>query len=68
MANDFLEGEKMISWLIENKEWIFSGIGIFIIGFIIQKTSGNKLQIGGKNTKNLMADGDININTDNKKK
>lgn len=27
--------EKILEWLYENKEWIFSGIGVAIIGYIL---------------------------------
>jgi hypothetical protein len=27
--------ENIISWILENKQWIFSGIGVFIISGIV---------------------------------
>lgn len=46
----------MIEYLIDNKEWIFSGIGVFVItmlaSFILQKkNSVNKVKIKGSNNK-----------------
>jgi hypothetical protein len=29
----------MIQWLINNKEWVFSGIGVFVLGFFVYKRS-----------------------------
>jgi len=26
--------EKLLSFILENKEWLFSGVGVFIIGII----------------------------------
>ena len=31
-----------MNWIIENKEWIFSGIGVLIIGTILNYFSDNK--------------------------
>mgnify|MGYP001350267401 CR=1 FL=1 len=58
----------MLSWFINNKEWIFSGIGIFILGLFIRRAFKNKVQRSGKNSINLMADRDINYNSATKKK
>ncbi|WP_209403715.1 LPXTG cell wall anchor domain-containing protein [Pseudozobellia sp. WGM2] len=56
-----------MDWIIENKDWLFSGLGISIIGFgyyLIRRKKRNKeqMQKGGKNSTNLQAGGDININ------
>ena len=29
--------EQIINWIIENKEWLFSGLGITIISFVVKK-------------------------------
>lgn len=29
--------EQIINWIIENKEWLFSGLGITIIAFVVKK-------------------------------
>ena len=31
--------EQIINWVIENKEWLFSGLGITIIAFVVKKLS-----------------------------
>lgn len=56
-----------MDWIIENKEWLFSGVGISIIGliyYLIVKNKRNKVQKqkAGKNSTNVQAGGDININ------
>ena len=55
-----------MQWIIDNKEWIFSGIGIFIISLIVgffgkkQQTS-KQIQKSGPNSTNYQAGGDIKI-------
>ena len=65
-----------MEWLTNNKEWFFSGVGVFILGLIItffswlfrkkQKSENNTnvsmKQKGGKNSKNYQSNGDMTIN------
>lgn len=65
-----------MDWIIDNKEWFFSGVGVFILGLIItffswlfrkrQKPDDNisvsMKQKGGKNSKNYQSNGDMTIN------
>jgi hypothetical protein len=59
-------------WIIDNKEWVFSGIGVFllslIIGFFINKSRNLKSrsvviqnQKSGKCSTNYQSGHDINI-------
>lgn len=44
-----------MNWILENKEWIFSGIGVAIIGYLIKlfmKKRSSKKQINKNNSKN----------------
>lgn len=57
-----------MNWLIENKEWVFSGVGVFVLGLVItflarrQKAGSQKqTQKSGSNSTNYQAGGDINI-------
>ncbi|MGP7733482.1 hypothetical protein [Oceanimonas smirnovii] len=54
-----------MSWLIENKEWVFSGIGVSVLFFVLslfKKNFGSKqVQKSGANSTNYQAGGDINI-------
>jgi len=55
-----------MQWIIENKEWIFSGAGIFAISllagfFIKRKSTTTQAQKAGNNSTNYQAAGDINI-------
>jgi len=59
--------EKM-EWFLENREWIFSGIGVFILslllGILIKNKYTNKIvqkQKSGKDSTNIQAARDINI-------
>lgn len=57
-----------MQWIIDNKEWIFSGAGVFILSLIIgliikRKSSSNQVQKSGAKSTNYQAGGDINIGT-----
>lgn len=58
-----------MNWIIENKEWVFSGIGVFVISTIIGvffcRKSSKQIQKSGDNSKNYQASGDINIGINN---
>ena len=56
-----------MDWIIENKEWVFSGIGVFVLGLIISliarkgKNKSMKMnQKSGSNSKNIQIGGDFN--------
>ena len=47
-----------MNWIIENKEWIFSGIGIFLLGLVfrllLKSGGGSRFSIrSGKNSTNI---------------
>lgn len=55
-----------MQWIFNNKEWVFSGIGVFvltvIVGFFFKKKSSiTQTQKSGKNSTNYQAGGDIKI-------
>lgn len=55
-----------MQWLIDNKEWIFSGIGVFALSLIIglifrKKNSINQHQKSGAHSRNYQAGGDMKI-------
>lgn len=60
-----------MSWLIENKEWIFSGIGVSLIAFVLSFFNKSKQlkqsQRSGSNCKNYQAGDDIKIGHDDDK-
>lgn len=53
-----------MNWLIENKEWIFSGIGVTIVvgilGFVFKRKSKSESNIGSNNTNTNNATNTIN--------
>lgn len=64
-----------MEWLINNKEWLFSGVlisvPIALISFFAarrKKESSNKkmVQKGGKNSRNIQIGGDVEIGKDRK--
>ncbi|MBV7414526.1 hypothetical protein [Aeromonas sp. sif2433] len=60
-----------MSWLLENKEWVFSGVGVSVVVFIFSIFKKNselkQTQKSGKSSKNYQAGGDINIGKKNDK-
>ena len=57
--------------IINNKEWVFSGIGVFILGLIVTlltKKNSNKIsqkQKSGNNSTNIQAGGNVVFNKKN---
>ncbi len=54
----------MIDWLIANVKWVFSGIGVFVISFILILLKGSKNktnQIMKNSNDNIQAGGDVTI-------
>lgn len=67
----------MIQWIIDNKDWVFSGIGvtvvtIFLSLFLKHKrkdvTKIDNIQIGGSNSTNYQSKGDMYFGESNDKK
>lgn len=57
----------MIEWLVENKEWIFSGAGVAIIAWILNVIYGKshrrvtQMQQSGNDSVNIQAGDNVNI-------
>ena len=60
-----------MEWITENMKWIFSGIGVFAIGILInifrRKKSKNlsQKQKSGNNSTNIQIGGNVEINKKN---
>ena len=60
-----------MEWFMENMKWIFSGIGIFVIGLFInvlkRKKSKNisQKQKSGNNSINIQISGNVEVNKKN---
>jgi len=54
----------MIEYLLDNKEWIFSGGGVAIISWLIFRNSNSSKmsQKSGKNSTNVQVGGDFTMN------
>jgi hypothetical protein len=54
-----------MNWIIENKEWLFSGVAIAVplavAGWFASDKKNKQVQKGGKNSTNIQAGGHINI-------
>lgn len=60
-----------MDWIIQNKEWLFSGIAIALplalIGWLIKsRLTKKQIQKSGKNSTNIQVGGNININSKDK--
>jgi len=53
----------VIEYIIDNKEWIFSGIGVAVISwFLLRKSTGSNMsQKGGKGSTNIQVGGDFSV-------
>ncbi|EOW9174421.1 hypothetical protein [Vibrio cholerae] len=58
-----------MTWLIENKEWVFSGIGVFIVSIIFayffKKYNANNIRQSiksGKSSNNIQTSGNVTVN------
>jgi len=59
-----------MEWIFENKEWLFSGIGIFVLsvfGWLIRTINGqsSQNQKSGNNSNNIQVGKTLNINRTN---
>lgn len=58
-------------WLLKNKDWIFSGIGVSIIGifasWLFRRNKSSQTQKAGNNSANYQAGGDIKVGGKNDK-
>lgn len=47
--------EQFLTWILNNTEWVFSGIGVFVLGFFFVKSkySIKQTQKGGDNSTNI---------------
>lgn len=54
-----------MEWILENKDWIFSGIAITvplaIIGWFISTRGNKQIQKGGKGSTNIQVGGNFKI-------
>ena len=54
-----------MDWIIENKEWLFSGIAVAapltILGWIISSCGNKQVQKDGKNSTNIQVGGNLKM-------
>lgn len=52
-------------WVIENKDWLFSGVAVAVplavVGWLISGRGNRQIQNGGKNSTNIQVGGSLNI-------
>lgn len=58
-----------MNWIVENKEWLFSGIAIAmplaLAGWYLTKRKSKQVQKGGKNSTNIQVGGNFNYKSGN---
>ncbi|MCG3697735.1 hypothetical protein [Aliarcobacter butzleri] len=54
----------IIDWISKHYEWIFSGIGVFLISLFFLKKGNRQNQKSGNNSTNIQVGGDLNIKDD----
>lgn len=65
--------EELWAWVIKNKEWLFSGIGVVVIGWVVQlffkKSNASSTQTirSGDGSFNVQGGRDVNVGTKNMK-
>lgn len=54
-----------MNWVVENAEWLFSGVAvaipIAIVGWIYSSRESKQVQKGGENSTNIQVGGDLNV-------
>ncbi|EKP0246675.1 hypothetical protein [Aeromonas veronii] len=60
--------DNLVKLFSDNIEWVFSGVGVFVLSLFFVNNGVNKKQSAGKNSNNYMADRDINVGTKNDNK
>ena len=67
MLNLLMENQ-VLDYIVNNKEWIFSGIGVAVISWILFRRSSSKkmTQKSGDNSTNIQVGGSINVSNKDK--
>lgn len=61
--------DEVITWVIDNKEWLFSGVGAVVIAWIgrviykRKQTAASQKIRSGRNSTNIQAGRDIKLNS-----
>jgi hypothetical protein len=48
-----------MEWIIANKEWLFSGVAVAIIGWFLSSKGNKQTQKGGNNSTNIQVGGNF---------
>jgi len=64
--------ENIITSVIDNKEWLFSGVGVLVVSwvvhFLFKKRIPTQTIRSGDGSTNAQAGGDVSIRTEQKKR
>lgn len=56
--------DVVIEWIFKHYQWVFSGIGVFLISLFFIEKSNKQNQKSGNNSTNIQVGGDLNIKND----
>lgn len=69
-----LGGRFILNWIIENKDWIFSGIGVTVLGIVgyfikrkFDKRKPSQTITSGDYSNNIQGGKDVNVTIGDKK-
>lgn len=55
-----------MDWLLKNMEWIFSGIGVAVVGWLISRRSRSGIEQSVKNSSNVtQVGGNVSVGESN---
>lgn len=62
----------MLKWVIANKEWIFSGLGVALVGFLVnlalrRRAALVQTQSSGPQSTNIQSAGNVTLSTSHEK-
>ena len=61
--------EEFLEWIFDNKEWLFSGVGLTVVGWLVRvifmkrQASSTQSIVSGDSSKNVQAGRDVSIRT-----
>jgi len=62
--------EKIVTWAVDNKEWLFSGLGVFVLSMLVmyfakaKKNASSQVIRSGDQSTNVQVGGDIHVNNE----
>jgi hypothetical protein len=64
LAINFMGVNMILKWILDNKEWLFSGVAVAIIGWFFSNRGNKQIQKSGDNSTNIQVSGSFKIGGD----